>query len=114
MTAATENTEPLICASAERVRQYRERRRKGLRLMTVAMPEASIENAIGRGLLKPEDRDRPWAVIQACYASWLSEAAMQWLIQNGFITEDQRGDTAAILRSLSDWLDPHQETAFGT
>jgi hypothetical protein len=82
--------------------------------MTVAMPESSIENAIGRELLKPEDRARPWTVIQACYASWLSEAAMQWLIRNGVIMEDERGDTAAILRSISDWLDPHEETAFGT
>ena len=39
---------------------------------------------------------------------------MQWLIQNGLITDDQRGDTAAILRSLSDWLDHFEETTFGT
>jgi hypothetical protein len=43
--------------------QYRERRRRGLRLGTVAMPEARIEQAIARGLLKPEDRVKPWAVI---------------------------------------------------
>jgi hypothetical protein len=47
--------EPRICASRERVRQHRERRRNGLRLMTVKMPEASIEHAISRGLLKPEE-----------------------------------------------------------
>jgi hypothetical protein len=68
MTAAIENVaEPRTCASTERVRQHRERRRNGLRLMTVAMPEASIEQAISRGLLKPEDRAKPWAAIQACY-----------------------------------------------
>ena len=78
------------------------------------MPEASIEHAIARGLLKPEDRAEPWAVIQACYASWLSEPAMRRLIQHRLTTEVQRGDTAAMLRSLSDWLDPHKETAFGT
>ena len=72
-----------ICASTERVRQHRERRRRGLHLMTVAMPEASIEHAISRGLLKPEVHTKPWAVIQACYASWLSDTAMQWLIRNG-------------------------------
>jgi hypothetical protein len=33
------------------VRQHRERRRNGLRLMTVQMPE----HAISRGLLKPEE-----------------------------------------------------------
>jgi hypothetical protein len=101
-----------------------------------AMPEANIQHAISRGLLNPEDRAkpwsviqacyafwlaepamhalapldraRPWTVIQACYASWLSESAMQWLIENGLITDDQR------LCSLSDWLDPHEEMAFGT
>ncbi len=106
MTAATENVAgPRICASTERVRQHRERRRNGLRLMTVTMPEANIEHAINRGLLKPEDRARLWPVIQACYASWLSDAAMQWLVRNGVINANKRGDAAAILRSISNWLE---------
>jgi hypothetical protein len=104
MTAAIENVaEPGLCASTERVRLHRERRRNGLRLMTVAMPQAAIEHAISRGLLKPEDRTKPWTVIQACYASWLSEPAMQWLIRNGLINDNERGDAAAILRSISNW-----------
>jgi hypothetical protein len=71
MIGAIENVaEPRLRASTKRVRQHRERRRNGLRLMTVATPEANIEHAISRGLLKPEDRTKPWAVIQACYASW--------------------------------------------
>ncbi len=77
------------------------------------MPEANIQHAISRELLNPEDRAkpwsviqacyafwlsepamhalapldraRPWAVIQACYASWLSESAMKWLIENGLL-----------------------------
>jgi AcrR family transcriptional regulator len=106
MTAAIENVaEPRVCASTERVRQHRERRRNGLRLMTVAMPEANIEHAITRGLLKPEDRTKPLPVIQACYASWLSDTAMQWLIRNGVINGNERGDTAAILRRISNWLE---------
>jgi hypothetical protein len=54
------------------MRQHRERRRNGLRLMTVAMPETNIEQAITRGLLKPEDRAKPWPAIQAYYAALLS------------------------------------------
>ncbi len=96
---------PRICASTERVRQRRERHRNGLRLMTVAMPEANIEQAISRGLLKPEDRTKPWPVIQACYASLLSETAMQWLVQNGVINGEERGDAATILRRISNWLE---------
>ncbi len=106
MTAAIENvSEAGICASTQRVRQHRERRRNRLRLMTVQMPEAAIEHAISRGLLKPEDRSKPWPVIQACYASWLSDTAMQWLIRNGVINDKERGDAAAILRRISNWLE---------
>jgi hypothetical protein len=106
MTAAIENVgEPGICASTERVRQHRERRRNGLRLMTVTMPEANIEHAISRGLLLREDRNKPWPVIQACYASCLSDTAMQWLIRNGVINGNERGDAAAIFRSISKWLE---------
>jgi vacuolar-type H+-ATPase catalytic subunit A/Vma1 len=65
MTAAIENiAASRVCASTERVRQHRERRRNGLRLMTVAMPEAAIEQAITRGLLKPADRTKPWSGVR--------------------------------------------------
>jgi hypothetical protein len=73
--------------------------------MTVAMPEANIEQAIARGLLKPEDRTKPWPVIQACYASLLSDKAMQWLIRNKVINGEERGDAAAILRRIGNWLE---------
>jgi hypothetical protein len=91
--------------SAERVRQYRERRRNGLRLMSVAMPEANVEQAISRGLLKPEDRTKPWPAIQACYASLLSDQAMQWLMRNKVINGEERGNAAVILRRMSNWLE---------
>ncbi len=106
MTAAIENVaEPRMCTSTHRVRQHRERRRNGVRLMTITMPEATIEHAITRGLLKPENRSKTWPVIQACYASWLSDEAMQWLIRNGVINANERGDAAAILRNISNWLE---------
>ncbi len=71
MIAALENVaEPRICASTEHVRQHPERRHNGLRLMAVTMREANIEHAITRGLLKPEDRTKPWPVIRARYACW--------------------------------------------
>ena len=72
MTAVENLAEPRIRASTERVRQHRERRRNGMRLMTIEMPEAAIEQAISRGLLKPEDRAKSWLVIQA-WAALLSE-----------------------------------------
>jgi hypothetical protein len=49
--------------STLRVRRYRERRREHLRLLTVEVPEPVIEDAIARGLLKPEESTQAWAVI---------------------------------------------------
>jgi hypothetical protein len=106
MAAATENIGELhVSASTLRVRQHRQRRRDGLRLFTVTVPEAFIENAIGRRLLAAEDRGKPWPVIQACYAAQLSDAALERLINDGLIKREQRGDAAAILRGISKWLE---------
>ena len=91
--------------SAPRVRLYRERRRQGLRLFTVAVPEAIVQTAVARGLLAAEDRAEPWPVIQGCYAAQLSDAALDWLIKGGVIVAEQRGDAAATLRSISKWLE---------
>jgi hypothetical protein len=73
------------------VRQHRRRRRNRLRLFTVPVPETVIENAIARGLLAAEDRTKPWHVIQGCYAAQLSDAALEWLVNGGVITHEQRG-----------------------
>jgi hypothetical protein len=106
MNTATESIdEPRISASTLRVRRHRMRRREGLRLFTVDVPESVIQQALTRGLLAPEDRANPWLVVQGCYAAFPSDPALEWLIKGGVITEDQQGDAAAILRSISDWLE---------
>ena len=64
-----------------------------------------LENAITRGLLAAEDRAEPWPVIQGCYAAQLSDAALDWLAKGGVITDEQRGDAAAIIRGISTWLE---------
>jgi hypothetical protein len=57
MTAGDENvTEPRpVRPSTLRVRRHRERRREGLRLLTLEMPETAIDVAIARAFLKLED-----------------------------------------------------------
>jgi len=80
------------------------RRREGFRLFTVEVREANIELAIARGLLKPEDRTKPWSVLQACYSAQLTDRALDWLIDRGVIRQEQRGDAASILRAIGDWL----------
>jgi hypothetical protein len=107
MTVASDHTTAPrpVHPSTPRVRRHRERRRDGLRLFTVTIPETVIENAITRGLLAAEDRAEPWPVIQGCYAAQLSDAALDWLAKGGVITDEQRGDAAAIIRGISTWLE---------
>ena len=86
------------------MRRFRERRRKGHRLFTVEVPQTVIEAAIERRLLNP-DRAEAWAVIQACYASMLSDEALDWLVRNDVITQEERANAAAILQRISEWLE---------
>jgi hypothetical protein len=92
-----------VNASTPRVRHYRERRREGICCLTVEMPEADIAEATARGLLK-SDGDA-WNVLDAWYASHLSDAALQWLVNNKVIKPEQHGDARSILDSISAWLE---------
>jgi hypothetical protein len=94
-----------VSTSTLRVRRHRERRRKGYYLLTLEMPERITEAAITRGLLKPEDRALGWVVLQAAFASMLSDKALSWLVRNGVIRSDQRADAVGILRRISKWLE---------
>ena len=91
--------------SALRVRRHRERRREGLRLLALEMPQPLIDAAIARGFLKPEDSTRAWSVIQSVYATQLSDKALNWLTDNAVITTEQRTNAAAILRCISNWVE---------
>jgi hypothetical protein len=112
MTSATEHASCPVSSCTLRVRRHRQRRSRGLRLLTVTVPETVIQAAVARGLLASEERAEPWAVIQGCYASQLSDAALDRLVNGGGITHEQRGDAAAILRSISRWLEHSAWGAF--
>jgi hypothetical protein len=59
---------PLIpSAAAERMRLHRERKRLGLRCLTVELRETEIEALIHGGLLKAETRNDMAAVRKALY-----------------------------------------------
>jgi hypothetical protein len=77
-------------------------------LFTVELPGHFIDAAIARGLIDAEQCADAWAVIQACYAALLSDATLDWLARNAVVTSSQRGDAAAILRGINDWLDRTQ------
>ena len=89
--------------STLRVRRYRERRREGLCCFTIEMSKAGIEDAVARGMLKP-DYDA-WNALDAWYADHLSDTALEWLVNNKVITREQRNDAVAILCGISDWLE---------
>jgi hypothetical protein len=99
----TTTAPPSVNPSTLRVRRHRERRREGLCSLTVEMSKAGIEDAIARGMLKP-DYDA-WNVLDAWYADHLSDVALEWLVNNKVIKREQRNDAIAILRSISDWLE---------
>ena len=92
-----------VNASTLRVRLHRERRREGICCLTVEMHEADIAEAIARDLLKT-DGDA-WNVLDAWYAGHLSDAALQWLVNNKVIKPEQRGDAGSILNCISAWLE---------
>ena len=60
--------EPSKCSpAAERMRLHRERRRQGLRCLTIELRETEIEALIRRGFLKSETRHDTYAVRMALY-----------------------------------------------
>ena len=71
------------------------RRREGLRLLTVEIPEPVIEAAIARGLLKPEDCTQSSSVMRDAFAAQLSDTALNWL------TSNRNGVTGYALRGIA-------------
>ena len=55
-------------AAAERMRAHRQRRRDGLRCLTIELRETEIDALIRKGLLKTETRNNSSAVSEALYA----------------------------------------------
>jgi hypothetical protein len=69
MTAISLNTKPATrSAAAERMRLHRERRRLGLRCLTIELRETELDALIRRGLLRADMRNDPSAVTKALYA----------------------------------------------
>jgi hypothetical protein len=54
--------------AAARMRLHRDRRRRGLRCLTIELREREIDVLIGKGLLNSETRNDPGAVCEALYA----------------------------------------------
>jgi hypothetical protein len=57
-----------ISSSADRMRRHRERRRSGIRCLTIEIREAEVAELIRRGLLRRETRNDRNSIIGALYA----------------------------------------------
>ena len=57
-----------ISLPAERMRRYRQRRRSGLRCLTIQLRETEIDVLICRALLRPEMRHSKNAIFDALHA----------------------------------------------
>jgi hypothetical protein len=69
MTAIPPTTEPAArTAAAERMRRHRQRRRDGLRCLTIELRETEIDALIRKGLLASENRHDCDSVQSAFYA----------------------------------------------
>ena len=69
MTSTPPTTGPVaLSPAAERMRLFRERKRKGLRCVTIEVHEDEIDALVRMGLLAPEMRNDANAIIEAMYA----------------------------------------------
>jgi len=59
---------PTRSNAAERMRRHRERRRGGLRCLTIELRETEIDALISRGMLKADARNDADAIRDALYA----------------------------------------------
>jgi hypothetical protein len=55
-------------AAAERMRRHRQRKKDGLRCLTIELREREVDALIRKGLLKPETRNVTYHVQLALYA----------------------------------------------
>src|SRR3984885_13284197 len=56
-----------------------------VRRLTASVFERAVESAIGRGLLDRSNRDSPWAVISALFASMFDDHTIEWLNKRGYL-----------------------------
>ena len=63
----SKNKSAASARAAERMRAHRERRKQGLRCLTVELRETEIDALISKGLLTTEKRNNTSAVADALY-----------------------------------------------
>jgi hypothetical protein len=72
-----------------------------IRRLTVSVYERFVESAIGRGLLGRGERDNPWAVNSALFASMFDDNTIAWLNKRGYLSWARRGQAEAIIAAVN-------------
>jgi hypothetical protein len=76
--------------------------------LTVAVYERAVENAIGRRLLGRGDRDNPWTVVSALFASMFDDHTIEWLNKRGYLRWDQRAQGEVIIAAVNAVIARHR------
>ena len=79
-----------------------------VRRLTVSVFERAVESAIGRGLLGRNERDNPWTVISALFASMFDDHTIEWLNKHGYLRWDQRAQGEAIIAAVNALIGRHR------
>jgi hypothetical protein len=79
-----------------------------VRRLTVAVYEQAAESAIGRGLLDRSNRDTPWAVVSALFASMFDDHTIEWLNKRGYLTWGQHQQAEAIIAAVNALIGRHR------
>ena len=66
-TSGGRATPPTACSAAKRMRYHRERRREGLRCITIELRETEIDELIRRKLLQADARNDIYAIREALH-----------------------------------------------
>ncbi len=75
-----------------------------VRRLSVSVFERAVESAIGRRLLERGNRDHPWAVVSALFASMFDDHTIEWLNRRGYLRWDQRGQGEAIIAAVNELI----------
>jgi hypothetical protein len=79
--------------------------RYDVRRLTITVYEHKVRKAIERELLQPENRDNPWTVTDAFFASMFSDHTIRWLHKHGFLAWGDRGSAEAVIAAVNDLIE---------
>ena len=79
-----------------------------VRRLTISVSERAVESAVGRGLLGRNERDNPWTVISALFASMFDDHTIEWLNKRGYLRWDQRAQGEAIIAAVNALIGRHR------